>query len=1195
MIISTNLIKYEDVRQQVIDFLKENSDYSATFDWSASNINYIIDTLTYMTMMLSYQQTTITNNNFLDTTSIRKNAVSLAKTIGYRPKRKKSSIINAKIKYVDPSITFDSDKAFTENTFIKVKAKSTFVSNTGRTYYNPKEIVFSFSNYNTLEGLVSLKEGNFKTLSYLGTGLLNQEFILPSKDIEEDSLEVYLRRTDDLTSKIKLSEVKNAFNVVDKNIFFVEEDVENELLPKIVFGNDIIGIFPRNHETIEVYYTETVGDLANGEYIVSLPTNEDSFYYSNDLVSIDKTKFVNWTSNQNILSFGGKPYETLSEIKSNSPKHYAMSGRVVTKNDFKFLLSGFNDIFIGNAIGGEELYENDITKLGHIYLSLIPYINNKDFFSNAKIYLKEYDEQMTMIEFQKYNIISTKLEFIKPSYIYIDIKPYVEFVKDIALSTEIFAKDNIKKNLDYLIENNFSKFEVPFRVSKIKAEIDRVNEVLSSTLETDFYFIINYDMFYTINANNNFIFLPKKTLENDKTISFVQSNLEKSNLFNIDINDLTFNQRTIYGKISNTNIDRYLYNEDILYVEDEVNKTVRSKIKLDGRNNFFKLFRADENLNFSIIDIESIKQLDDISLEIIKKEDVLTIDEFEVNHNGFKIGTISRNNNFEYFKGPISYTADIYSEPEIGFYHEITSRFYADAESNQFFGRVDKGDIIIYRDQKDGENTGLGWYKVDFKGEISAVTDEFLYTVNNQNDIFGISVSGSFEGILQENDIPVVATPTDYIIFNTSSIKNPDHKWEKITYINETLDATIQLPESVSPYDIRIVYNMDYNESTTFGSRCVSAFYDEDLIIYNPAASSEFYAWTKLLNLNNTSSIQSISASSSTDLDQINYSTLPLFSLRKVSTSGDFSGSEKVIWLDETINSALDGDILIYIGTSDNPKWLVYSNLLFYKYAIDGHIPTSLPKVLTYGDTFVVEGSGNFNGTSLTEYIDNDKIIYVDNNQWMKLPDTVLSLDASVASSLPAKFYIGELLRVNEDGSFNNSSYIYNTSVSGLNDTFVDGDYILNIGSKWIKAREYTFSYSFLIPDLSGKDYLNRFGFNSVFDYEFNPEKQAYYFFFRDIYDGVQIGEFKYEAVGQESSFEVSKLQFFNQIKGKYNSITETDLTYVRSLFSNTIDRIKIEPRRRINEDELSSEVETDFDTIYNQFILLNFQEIENI
>ena len=92
-----NLVRFEDVRAAMVEYLKANSAYSGDFDFDASNIGYELDIAAYQTMLQSYHNTLIANNVFIDTTEIRGNAISLSKPMGYRPKRKVASRFSGSI------------------------------------------------------------------------------------------------------------------------------------------------------------------------------------------------------------------------------------------------------------------------------------------------------------------------------------------------------------------------------------------------------------------------------------------------------------------------------------------------------------------------------------------------------------------------------------------------------------------------------------------------------------------------------------------------------------------------------------------------------------------------------------------------------------------------------------------------------------------------------------------------------------------------------------------------------------------------------------------------------------------------------------------------------------------------------------------------------------------------------------------
>ena len=104
-----NAIRFEDVRAEVVKFLTENGTYDAQFDFAGSNLSYVIDTMAYTTMLMSYMLSTVANDNFLDTTTLRKNAVSISKTLGYKPKRIQTSRIEGSFTYRPGDVIFGDE------------------------------------------------------------------------------------------------------------------------------------------------------------------------------------------------------------------------------------------------------------------------------------------------------------------------------------------------------------------------------------------------------------------------------------------------------------------------------------------------------------------------------------------------------------------------------------------------------------------------------------------------------------------------------------------------------------------------------------------------------------------------------------------------------------------------------------------------------------------------------------------------------------------------------------------------------------------------------------------------------------------------------------------------------------------------------------------------------------------------------
>jgi hypothetical protein len=120
---------------------------------------------------------------------------------------------------------------------------------------------------------------------------------------------------------------------------------------------------------------------------------------------------------------------------------------------------------------------------------------------------------------------------------------------------------------------------------------------------------------------------------------------------------------------------------------------------------------------------------------------------------------------------------------------------------------------------------------------------------------------------------------------------------------------------------------------------------------------------------------------------------------------------------------------------------------------------------------------------------------------------------------------------------------------------------------------------------------LNGLGFNSDFYYRYNPDTHYFELYLNDIFDGTSIGSYNYNT---------GKMEFKNEIEGSFNSQLKTDGNYLFSniieFFNNydeniTFDKIQVYPIN-LNPLNVTSKTQTDFDTMFNQFVTVYIDQI---
>lgn len=581
---SLNALRFEDIRAGIIRYLNEKSSYNAEFDFSSSNLGYLIDVNAYTAMMLSYQNVLRSNNIFLDTTEIRKNATSIAKQMGYRPKRKVSSRFSGNLEYVA-----SEGQTFTSGDTITIPARTEFISApSGYSFLNLIPITLVYENTALLSSDFILYEGEFIITTAYGTGELNQEIIIDSYDVEENNINISIRDNNtDRYHNVLWEEVDSFFSTSESRIYFIEEDTLYEYRPKIIFGDGILGEIPANTETIEIEYLKTKGDIGNDQTSVAFAgtpsgtttgSTFDTYAYNAANLSIYVPDLQ--------VSYGGKDAQTLEEIQFNAPRFYSAGGRGVTGNDLLSILSDFESTFkYYNVVGGNVLYPDDDTKRGIGYITAVPFIDESDFLGNASIYLTELQENAIIPQLVSRTVLATDRRFMKPTYIYIDANPFLEFPANYSADEIQSGITRASNNLETYIDDYIKGLGNAFRHSKLLTTLTDTLGVKSAKLDTTFHFIINKDSFYDGRATT--MTLPITYSKNsagqivyDDNSNPTTSNFVKKRSVIIDqenekrLNTTPYTQITlpvasspVYGQLSHLNSARYLYNIDVSKVQ----------------------------------------------------------------------------------------------------------------------------------------------------------------------------------------------------------------------------------------------------------------------------------------------------------------------------------------------------------------------------------------------------------------------------------------------------------------------------------------------------------------------------------------------------------------------------------------------------------------------------------------------------
>ena len=571
--LSLSLLKHSDIREEIKSYLKEKYDITYT---DGSNFNYIVEFLSILNMMMSYQLTNVAKNMTLSAVNDRNIAVDLAQKLGYNPKLKTPSKMVGSFKLV----------ATAALTSIEITNIQLAGNDLGYTYL--------------VDDILYDADTMTQPSDYL-VGDLTYEFPFIAEQIEARTITTKITEAEPFVyiNSDKLAEHTIAVNVdtddwtnfnnfdnvpsTTDTVFFTNEDVENKGKLYVRFGNGIIGAEPSTEDEIIVTYYITEGVEGNGETELaisnmSITTNLGTQPTQNDFSITDLS-----------FSYCGKDNETIDEIKVNAPRFFNTKNRLVSKTDYESVLSSLEETDV-KYFSIIDMYSRDnleyFYKLGNIYLSMVPssiysteFTTNSMYTKNQTLAVEDIDTlnitsqsvEDSINAFEDNFIISTNRVYVSPSYLYTDIQPKLELVNK-NYSIGLIGNDILPTFKTYSEE--IEGLDKDFRSDEIIDMIMDDDRVKSTDL------IINYSL-----LTNKTNLLGTKKLNVPSVI--VTTNKKARNIdntylgYSYDYNSMPDSRKSIYGTLkqaSATLFDRYI-TMDTFYNTMTASKTTTFYIK----------------------------------------------------------------------------------------------------------------------------------------------------------------------------------------------------------------------------------------------------------------------------------------------------------------------------------------------------------------------------------------------------------------------------------------------------------------------------------------------------------------------------------------------------------------------------------------------------------------------------------------
>lgn len=482
-------LDFDLIKESFKSFLKNQNEFK-DYNFDGSNINSLLDILSYNTYYNAFYMNMIVNESFLDSASQRSSVVSITKPIGFIPKSFKSAKI---------AITIIIDANLSDTTTLLVIPKFSKFSGGSLIFYNIEAIILNkIENQFISSDVVILFEGEYQTFRFIVKNYDNY-FVIPFKNIDLDTLEVQVFPTLNNYESFKSVEnhlryytkIENIYNInKDSKIFFIQENVDG--FYSIHFGDNTLGKKLENDNVIETKFLKSSGQAGNK---LKNFTFEETFEGDTYLGEYSSSMIQVFTINNDLESFDGDTNQDIESIRKYAPYHFEAQQRIVTIKDYEYFISNFQpDIECLRIWGGET---NNPPKYGSIICMIKLYNKEK---------LNIYQKKILIDYIKENSIVGLDFIILDPNLIYLLIKLEFKINYNIIRNINIF-KDKVNLYLKEFIGDFQGNI---FRKSDLNLFLRTKDPFIKSLkidlkIQKNLYYLINVYSDQIINFNTSII------------------------------------------------------------------------------------------------------------------------------------------------------------------------------------------------------------------------------------------------------------------------------------------------------------------------------------------------------------------------------------------------------------------------------------------------------------------------------------------------------------------------------------------------------------------------------------------------------------------------------------------------------------------------------------------------------------------
>ena len=470
-------LDFGSIKSNLKEYMKSQKIFQ-DYDFEGSNINVLLDVLSYNTNLNAFYLNMIANEMFLDSALLRDSIISHAKELNYLPRSFRSA--QARVR-----ITLRGQP----NSGVVIPRGSKFTGTSGNrnfTFVTGENISLDGDGNTFVADDVTLYEGTYASDTYVVSSTNPARYVITNKTVDTNSIAVTVLE-DNGESTLAYSRSSTLFGL-DKNsqVFFIQPAANESY--EIVFGDGVVGRPPKDRSVVIIQYRVGNGELPNGVHTF---VSNDTSINGMTVLAVDTIEPAR----------GGSVPESLASIKLNAPRAFTTQERAVSASDYEILLKKqFSDINDVSAYGGEQA---DPPQFGKVIIAVDLKTSDSLPPSRAR-------------EFANYirprSPLSIDPVFVTPEYMYVRVNSKVKYnINQTSLSISDIKSIVQSQIQDY--NNAFlDGFNKTLHYSRFVTAID---EAQSSIVSNDTELLVVREFVPTIRREENYTINFDMPLKND--------------------------------------------------------------------------------------------------------------------------------------------------------------------------------------------------------------------------------------------------------------------------------------------------------------------------------------------------------------------------------------------------------------------------------------------------------------------------------------------------------------------------------------------------------------------------------------------------------------------------------------------------------------------------------------------------------